>query len=537
MPKKRAEDIRREQEAFWSTGEWDPANYIQPDPPITAVEHAAFRAFHVPTTQTYACVLPGELIRLCIEQIEAGLLDPANLVDMLELIVDEYQDLNPMDLQFVDSIADGGVRLFVAGDDDQSIYAFRFASPAGLQEFLTRHPGAGDHVLTGCFRCATAIVNAANALITDYGGYGRIPKILSSLWTTAIPPVEGVVHRWYFTTHTAEAAAIAASCASLLEAGLLPSDILVLLSSRQLFPAIKKEFESNGLPFQPPKEESWTDSDAGRFLLGVLRVVCSQADYVAHRLILGCRRGVGVKTCRDIVERVVANNLNYADVFRQIPPPGGFTGRLRTAIDSTRQVIETVAEWTGNDALGERRESLATLLLDARSAAESAEWEELAATLPDGMTLAELRDYIWTDTEDQRQTQLAGVLERLDMDPPSTPSDSGIRVMTMHGAKGLQGKVVFIPGLEEQVLPSARNAERAGLVLEGARLLYVSITRAQAAVVLSWASRRFIAGASVVHHASRYAAHLGGAFERRTQSLTSAEVATIMQAIQEMSEV
>ena len=133
--KKRREQIRADHEAFWSTGQWGPANYIPPDPAITAAERAQFNAFHGPRTQTYSCVLPGEIVRRCVEQLNAGTLNIAQHLNLVHLIVDEYQDLNPMDLQFVDAVAAAGAVVFVAGDDDQSIYSFRFASPAGIQDF------------------------------------------------------------------------------------------------------------------------------------------------------------------------------------------------------------------------------------------------------------------------------------------------------------------------------------------------------------------------------------------------------------------
>src|SRR5712691_7128238 len=67
--KKRREEIRREHEAFWSTGAWAPANYIPPDPTITGAERAAFITFHGPRTQTYSCVLPGEIVRQCLGKL------------------------------------------------------------------------------------------------------------------------------------------------------------------------------------------------------------------------------------------------------------------------------------------------------------------------------------------------------------------------------------------------------------------------------------------------------------------------------------
>ena len=103
MRKERSEEIRREHEAFWSTGQWAPPNYIPPTPPISAQERAAFIAFYGPRSQAYSCVLPGEMVRQCLSQIMAGNLDPVGLIHLEQLIVDEYQDLNPIDIKFVDS--------------------------------------------------------------------------------------------------------------------------------------------------------------------------------------------------------------------------------------------------------------------------------------------------------------------------------------------------------------------------------------------------------------------------------------------------
>ena len=102
--KRRREEIRREHEAFWNTGAWGSASYIPANPPITAAERASFAAFHGPRTQTYSCVVPGEIVRQCLEHIQAGTLDPVALSHMQQLIVDEFQDLNPVDLQFVDEM-------------------------------------------------------------------------------------------------------------------------------------------------------------------------------------------------------------------------------------------------------------------------------------------------------------------------------------------------------------------------------------------------------------------------------------------------
>jgi DNA helicase II / ATP-dependent DNA helicase PcrA len=101
--------------------------------------------------------------------------------------------------------------------------------------------------------------------------------------------------------------------------------------------------------------------------------------------------------------------------------------------------------------------------------------------------------------------------------------------MTMHGAKGLSGQIVFIPGLEEEILPGPWRQPFPGLILEAARLLYVSVTRARAACVLSYARTRMVNGQFTGHAPSRFCPNLGGTFSQRVDSLTAAEINVIAQ--------
>ena len=185
----RAEEIRRQWEAYWSTGGWAPPTYVVPEHPVTEDEKRSFEMFHSPRVQTYSCVLPGEVISLCLEKLKAGVFDPAALLKTRHLIVDEYQDLNPADLELIDHLAASGITLFVAGDDDQSVYSFRYADSRGIQGFPSRYPDAGLHELSDCFRCPPAVTDAATELISSFPLPGRISKGLDSLWASAVPPI------------------------------------------------------------------------------------------------------------------------------------------------------------------------------------------------------------------------------------------------------------------------------------------------------------------------------------------------------------
>lgn len=198
-------------------------------------------------------------------------------------------------------------------------------------------------------------------------------------------------------------------------------------------------------------------------------------------------------------------------------------------------ICADVAAFAPDDELRVREAELRRLLVEARSDAEAAQWEAIASTLPGATTLQELRDYLQAENPEQQETLLKAIFERLRQAVPPDLSEPRVRVLTMHGAKGLQADVVFIPGLEEQALPGPRRAAVLGLVLEGARLLYVSMTRARGALVLTRALRRFWQGTALAPPASRYAAHLGGPFVGRAAGLDATEAARIVDLVREMN--
>ena len=125
--------------------------------------------------------------------------------------------------------------------------------------------------------------------------------------------------------------------------------------------------------------------------------------------------------------------------------------------------------------------------------------------------------FLATEKDDERAAMLAAIHGRLGEEiEPEDALPERVRVMTMHGAKGLAATIVFIPGLEEEMLPGERRARFPGQVLEAARMLYVSITRAKLACVVSYADARFINGQTARHSPSRFTTALGKAFSART---------------------
>ena len=100
----RCKEIRVDYEAFCGTGQYSPPNFIPPNPVITDIERQDFVSFHRSRNQLYSCVLPGELVRECVSQMDSGSLDVISLLGITHLIVDEYQDLETQLIYFLSII-------------------------------------------------------------------------------------------------------------------------------------------------------------------------------------------------------------------------------------------------------------------------------------------------------------------------------------------------------------------------------------------------------------------------------------------------
>lgn len=141
----------------------------------------------------------------------------------------------------------------------------------------------------------------------------------------------------------------------------------------------------------------------------------------------------------------------------------------------------------------------------------------------------EFKELLVSSSDEVKASLLMEAYQRRGEEPPEEEEPiSKVRIMTMHGAKGLSARAVFIPGLEEEVFPGHRRRPYPGLIEEAARLLYVSITRARAACFMSFARHRVVHGHLIQHTPSRFNRFTGGAFAQQVDGLTLALAARIV---------
>lgn len=540
----RAAEIRRAHDTQWQTLDSQHVNQAQ----ITQPEIDGFNAFHAARTNLYSCVLPGEVIFKCVDAIRLGTLQPAQLPSIDHLIVDEFQDLNACDQEFIRLLSAQNITLFVAGDDDQSIYSFRHANPDGIVMFENTYPQASTHILDDCFRCTPAILSSASQLITY--NPSRVSKNLVPLYGSANPPVQGQLLVWSFQTAQQEAQAIAETCRELINAGMScrEDEILILISNRKVqLNLLTQELGNLGLPFEPPRGANLTENESIRAVYSILRIAKDQAtgeeDYLAYRDLLDLLTGVGHATVKSIADSCIKNNQNFRQLFYLPSLPNWLAGRAPAAVTKITVATQTVEGWNMTDTLATRASEIVDLLstqifISGTNASNNiAMWNTLASALPQEMTLDELIKFLSADTESDQQAILDLVAQRVGGVQPSTPMpvQKRIRILTMHGAKGLSGKIVFIPGVEQGIMPNSRALQATGLLIEQRRLFYVSLTRAMSCCITSHSALHTGAEAMALGQnynvrlpRSQFLNEMGLTSINRSMGLTQAEASEIV---------
>ncbi len=529
----RSGEIRMDHEAFWSTGAWGPTNLPPIATPITTAERSSFNAHYVARTQAYCCVLPGEVIRTCVTQIQGGHINPVQELGVEYLIVDEVQDLNPCDFEFIYLLIGLGVNVFISGDDDQSVYSFRYAFPFGIQNFTVKYPHSGEHVLRDCFRCTPSILAAAIDVINTFPAQNRIQKNLISVYSNSNPPLAGFIKGNIFNGPNNEASFIASSCQNLIQAGVSPNDIMILISNRRFqLGDITNALQAYNVEFDAFIREEFKDSDYGRFITSLLRILENANDYVAHRILLSTQRGIGIGTCCNITDKVLSNNINFKDLFYQPLPNGVFSSREVGSIQKVVSILNAIQGWNLNDDLTLRAPSIVQLIQANFSASDASNANGYLSSLPGNLTLDELKDVIQTDSQEAKDRVIDAALLRVVNNVAPQQPHPKIKVISYHSSKGLSAKIVFLPGLEEGVFPNVRAQQIPGLVLESGRLMYVAITRAKVACIMSYVRKRRIFGKLTQMQPSRYCVATGVHFAQQANgSLLAAEIHGIQNEI------
>ena len=457
------------------------------------------------------------------------------------VMVDEYQDTNRAQLLLVKHLVADHGNLMVVGDDDQSIYSWRGADPTNILRFGEMFDGARIVKLEQNYRSRRTILAAANAVIAN-----NTVRHGKTLWSDR-GEGEAIVHAVAADVEV-EARWVAQEINRLRDAGRRYDEIAILYRSNIQAKGLEEELRAHSVPYVMYGGQQFFERKEVKDLIAYLRLACNPKDELALRRIINYpARGIGAQTIERLVARSHARHASLWDVLRAVAgaqnelafeaPPAGLEDdpiwaqpapvpeALRDLDDGELRgnVRRAIADFVGViSRLGLRLET-GVGVVDATRALidEIALYDDLrgAAT---SMSAAQRRidnveGLLRTLERATSPASLADLLRKLSLQSDGDDDDDrGEKVIltTLHGAKGLEFPIVFMVGLEEELLPHARtlnpqvtdvlDPDHATDVSEERRLCYVGITRAQEKLYLTRACQRVSRGRTLPRTPSRF---------------------------------
>jgi DNA helicase-2/ATP-dependent DNA helicase PcrA len=376
------------------------------------------------------------------------------------LLVDEYQDLNRADHELIRLIATKAKSLMVLGDDDQSIYQTgRFANPGGIKRFTDIYPGAKVYPLSVCWRCGSSILESAWKLIDQ--GERKMPERMPK--RKPIPNPQRGVGTFEVKSLKSEKAEIETVLSELrkeLKGTDPPTDILILFHSKEIGFKYVDAMKSADLEFQNLLGQSEARSKSLTLLYEMLRLFDDETDNLSARYLL---EKFFIMDSHWITQVRQASRRSNEPLWRRAVWSEGATEKVKAweqklqrwrQADDVSKVLSEIIQYMG--------------IKEEPGIEKIQEW-----------------------CKSREKPNIKSVIERLERgfdfeEPPQEESTgrSVIKVMTMHGAKGVDADVAFVPALEDELIPNEWYEP------EQRRLLYVSMTRAKRRLLLSWAWSR-----------------------------------------------
>jgi DNA helicase-2/ATP-dependent DNA helicase PcrA len=467
-----ARDLFLQLSADWETLAVDQGEYT-PNPRFIGAwqQHRAI----------YGYTLRSELVyqlKRALEQLKDFLID----APIRHLLVDEYQDLNRCDLAVIKSIADHGAEVYVAGDDDQSIYGFRKAHPQGIRNFPVEYTGSIDLPLHICKRCDSEILRTAE-FVAELDPQ-RIPK--GTQPEVGRPPGEVALLR--FANEYEEASWVATLCQQLINNDhISPENILILLrvDTRGAFSRILKEkFDKRSLLLSAGSSESTPiDDNPGREVISILRLANNQEDHLAWTSLLRIRRNrLGPAAMSSIYDLARHSGSTFSQIINQIAADPTLLARFGN-------VVQSEIRWALN-LIDQVR------LLDPATPETGLPIEVFITRVvdliipgnPESTLIKQYLTEVATFTKAQSLDELLVSLQsaNLDIEPELAPG--AVNVLTMHRAKGLSANAVIVMAAEDEHIPGRQTIEP-GLGDER-RLLFVSLSRARNILIMTYCESR-----------------------------------------------
>ncbi len=404
------------------------------------------------------------------------------------VLVDEFQDTNTAQYQLVKLFAAPQHNVFVVGDEDQSIYAFRGADFRNVQRFRQDYPDATLVLLEQNYRSPQSVLDVARAVI-DQNSH-RTPK---ALFTTR--KSGELLHLVETESASDEARYVAQKIQELHKHYRSYTAFAIMYRTNPQSRAFEKALREANIPYQLVGGKSFYERREVRDVLAYLRVI-SSGDRVSFLRIANVpKRGFGEGSIKQFAAWLDQKQLTIDDALT-IALNNGDTPLRGRARNELRTLAQHIVYWRELAQEGRLQHLFDRLCSDISYGFYLQELSQTFEELEERWgNLNELREML-KQAEDQEQTLTEFLTEQSLMTDLDLERDekNAVKLMTLHAAKGLEFPVVFIVGLEDELLPHRRALEEEGGIEEERRLFYVGITRTQERLFLTYAYQRALYG-------------------------------------------
>lgn len=424
-------------------------------------------------------------------------------------LVDEFQDTNQLQYEFLSLFRGASDNLCVVGDDDQSIYAFRGSNVELILNFEKEFPHAKVVRLLENYRSTAPIIEAANSLIKN--NTGRKEKTLFS----RIPSIEKV--EYYETSDEKEEAIFVAGRIQsfLTKNEFKGKEIAILFRTNFQSRPFEEELRNRSIPYKVVGGYNFFDRKEIRDCISYLRYVANpKDDYSLLRIINTPRRGIGPGTMQILQEESFQKRSSLFDVFLKIIEDVDYLTEIKA---KTRQEIyhfvELVETFKKKFALAPKlapvlREMITQIGFERMISQEEDDEKVIKARIYNLSELVNMLSFFEDEEGREEKPTIFDFLQRLVLlmedEPKEDEEDRRVQLLTMHQSKGLEYDLVFLVGLEEGILPNSRVIEIGDAVDEERRLLYVGMTRPRRKLYLTAARTRRKFGEQIESAPSRF---------------------------------
>ncbi|MGF7396054.1 DNA helicase PcrA [Thermoanaerobacterium thermosaccharolyticum] len=409
------------------------------------------------------------------------------------IMVDEYQDTNRPQYEFVNLLAKRYRNLCVVGDDDQSIYGWRGADIKNILDFEKDYPEAKVIKLEQNYRSTQIILDAANNVIDN-----NIKRKKKQLWTDNKDGEKIVVCE--VQNEREEANFIIDRIKDLIANGKKYSDFAILYRTNAQSRIFEEACMMNDIPYKLVGALRFYDRKEIKDIIAYLRILVNPYDDVSLKRIINVpKRGIGESTVSALEQYAREHDTSMYFAI----PDVELKGRARKVLDNFKKFIDDLINQLDFMTITEVIDYILekTGYMDELKEDDTKESESRIENINEFIGAA--REFMETSEDKSLESFLSGITLVSDIDTAGDIGESVV-LMTLHSAKGLEFPVVFMAGMEEGIFPSSMSFIDEHELEEERRLCYVGITRAKERLFMTYARTRNLYGKPQYNTASRF---------------------------------